>query len=64
MSRFYDENFGWYNMESDEDVEFYKTVQKDSVEKQCEKCNRTVRILPEYGICNTCADKIERGYDL
>ena len=63
MPGFYDDNFGWYEIESDEDVEFYHQVQAESVEKECQRCGRLVRLRPDYGICNTCADAIERGLD-
>ena len=59
---YYDDNFGHWNMDSDEDRRVYRSVQKRSVEKQCADCGRTVRILPEYAICNSCADARENGW--
>ena len=58
----YDDNFGWWNIESIEDLDFYHDVQRQSVEKRCRRCDRLVRILPHYDICGTCADHIEKGY--
>lgn len=60
---FYDDNFGHWNMESDEDVEFYFQVQNSNVSKECLGCGQLVRIQPQYGYCNSCADKRERGMD-
>lgn len=60
---FYDDNFGHWNMDDDDDLEFYNQVQRQSVSKKCEGCGRTVRILPHYAYCNSCADKIERGME-
>ena len=64
MPGYYDDNFGWYDIESEEDIEFYHRMQEASVEKHCEGCDQLVRIKPEYAYCNSCADKIEMGYDI
>jgi hypothetical protein len=64
MTSYYDDNFGFYEIDSDEDVEFYRQVQRESVSKKCAGCGRKVRIRPDYAYCNSCADKIERGADL
>jgi hypothetical protein len=64
MASYYDNNFGHYDIESDEDVEFYNQVQAESVEKECRGCERTVRLRPGYAYCNSCADKRERGMDI
>jgi hypothetical protein len=59
---YYDDNFGsWEGMDDPDMVEFYNQVQEESVEKTCTDCGRTVRLRPDYVICNTCADKRERG---
>jgi hypothetical protein len=58
---YYDDNFGRWNMEGTEDRQFYRSVQRRSVVKVCRGCERTVRILPHYAYCNSCADVIERG---
>lgn len=63
MPSYYDDNYGFYEIESQEDVDFYHRVQKDSIWKKCEKCNRRVKLRRDYGICNSCADKIEKGWD-
>ena len=63
MPGYYDENYGWYEIESEEDVEFYHAVQKESVLKKCERCGREVKLRKDYAICNSCADILERGGD-
>jgi rRNA maturation endonuclease Nob1 len=63
MASYYDDNYGWYDIQDEEDIAFYHRTQAQSVEKKCQGCGRTVRIKPEYGYCNSCADKIERGID-
>jgi hypothetical protein len=60
---YYDDNFGhWEEMDDPDMVDFYHKVQRESVEKVCERCERTVRLRPEYSICNDCADAIEGGF--
>lgn len=61
---YYDDNFGHWNMEGPEDVEFYKDVQKASRLKTCQGCGRKVKLLPHYAYCNSCADARERGADI
>ncbi len=59
-----DDNFGvWDDTDDPDVVEFYKQVQRESVEKECERCGRVVMLRPDYGICNSCADAIENGMD-
>lgn len=65
MPTFFDDNFGhWDDMDDPDNVDFYFQVQKESVEKECAECGRMVRLRPQYSICNSCADRIERfgGY--
>lgn len=64
MRTLYDDNYGFYeNSDDEETFEFYKQVQKNSVWKKCSKCGRKVRIRRDYSICNSCAERIERGWD-
>ena len=63
MPTYYDDNFGQWNIESQEDVDFYHAVQRTSVWKKCQGCGRKVKLRPDYVICNSCADKAERGFD-
>lgn len=63
MSRYYDDNFGEYDMEDEHDLEFYHQVQKESVWKKCDRCGRRVKLRPQYAICDSCATKLEQGLD-
>lgn len=63
MATYYDDNYGHYDIDSQEDVDFYWERQRTNVRKQCQGCNRWVNIQPDYAYCNSCADKIECGYD-
>ena len=65
MPTYYDDNFGhWDDMDDPDMQDFYFDVQRRSVTKECQGCGRTVRILPDYAYCDSCANKIEAGYDL
>jgi hypothetical protein len=64
MPSYYDDNYGWYEIESQDDIDFYHKTQKASVRKKCDGCGMMVKIKPEYGYCNACATKREQGWDL
>ncbi len=64
MPSYYDDNYGHYEIDSQEDIDFYHAVQKRSVTKTCLGCGRTVRLQPQYGYCDSCATARERGIDI
>ena len=65
MPIYADDNFGvWDDMDDPDMQRFYEEVQKKSVLKKCSICGREVYLLPHYDKCDSCMDKIERGYDL
>lgn len=61
---YYDDNFGFYEIDDPDDVEFFRDVQRRSVRKTCRGCGRVVRLLPDYSLCDTCARRLEAGGDL
>jgi len=64
MTIYWDDNYGEYEIESQEDIDFYHETQKQSVWKKCQDCGRRVKIKRDYAICNSCATKRERGWDI
>lgn len=58
---YYDDNYGFYQIEDQDDIDFYHQTQKDSVRKKCRDCGRMVKIRRDYAICNSCAERRERG---
>ena len=66
MRSYYDDNYGFYDMDDDpeETMAFYRQVQRESVEKECVICGRTVKLMPDYDKCNSCTERLERGEDL
>lgn len=65
MSEYYDDNYGhWEDMDDPDMVDFYHQTQRQSIYKKCQGCGRIVRIKPDYGYCNSCANKREQGWDI
>ena len=65
MTYYYDDNFGhWDDMEDIDVLNYYHYVQRVSVDKECQGCGRIVRLLPNYGYCDSCATARERGIDI
>jgi len=63
MTIYYDNNFGEYEIESQEDIDFYFHNQKHSVMKKCSICGRKVKLLPNYDKCDSCCSILEHGGD-
>ena len=59
-----DDNFGHWDMEDPDSIEFYHQVQAESTWKRCEGCGELVKLRPQYGFCNDCATKMEQGWDM
>lgn len=64
MRTYVDDNFGCYDIRDEGDLKFYHQVQRESVWKTCHGCRRRVKLRPDYGYCNSCCEKIERGWDV
>lgn len=58
---YYDDNFGEYDINDPEDVEFYHEMQRSNVWKNCSICGRAVKIQPQYDKCDSCCRILERG---
>ena len=67
MSDAYNDCFGSYEPEPDDDLEeremFRHHVNENAVEKICVGCGRKVKLLPHYDVCDGCADLREQGAD-
>ena len=57
-----DDNFGEWEIESEEDLDFYLYVKESSIEKECKLCGNKVQLLPHYDKCNSCCEMIESGH--
>ena len=61
---YFDDNFGEWQMEDQDDLEFYRQVQRTNVRKKCRGCGKWVKIQPDYAYCDPCCRKLESGQDL
>ena len=61
MIDYEDDNFGKYDIQNKDDIDFYKKMQKVSILKRCSMCNQEVKLRKEYDKCNSCMDKLEAG---
>ena len=64
MITYYDDNFGHWDIEDEDDMEHYRRTQETNVEKEGAGCHRMVMLQPQYGYCDSCATKIEQGWDI
>ena len=64
MITYYDDNFGHWDIEDEDDMEHYRRTQATNVEKEWAGCHRMVMLQPQYGYCDSCATKIEQGWDI
>jgi hypothetical protein len=61
MRSYYDENFGHWDIEDEDDVEMYRRFQRTNVLKTCRTCEREVMLQPQYDQCDGCATREEQG---
>jgi hypothetical protein len=62
MLKMEDDNFG--NYEEEENSDFYKRIQRESIWKICSICDEKVKLRKEYNKCNSCMEDIERGFQI
>lgn len=60
---YYDDNFGYQTDADGEDRGWFRRhVQRNSIWKTCDDCGRRVKLMPDYGICDSCATRRENGW--
>ena len=57
----YEDNFGFWKVESPEEEAFFEDVRSRSVPRTCERCERPVRLLPPSTLCARCISALEFG---
>jgi hypothetical protein len=55
----YEANFGYYDLETEGEMEFFCHVKANSVVKECIRCEEKVRLLPDRNMCARCAEALE-----
>lgn len=48
----------------DGDIVYSRYYEAQKVDRTCGYCKRVFRGMPDHGVCDSCADRIERGEDL
>ena len=57
----YDNNFGFWDIDGQEEQAFFEYVQDQSVRKICDRCERPVRLMPPKTLCASCVTALECG---
>lgn len=57
----YEDNFGFWNIDGPEERAFFEHVQRQSVSVACERCERSVRLIPPKTLCASCVSALEYG---
>ena len=57
----YDNNFGFWDIDGQEEKAFFEYVQGQSVQKICLRCERRVRLMPPKTLCASCVTALECG---
>jgi predicted amidophosphoribosyltransferase len=61
MATVYEDNFGFWGIDYPEESAFFEHVQSQSHRKICERCKRSVRLIPVKTICAACVSALECG---
>ena len=61
MGSVYEDNFGFWDIDGSEEQAFFERVQRHSVSITCERCERSVRLIPPKTFCATCVSALECG---
>ena len=61
MATIYEHNFGFWEIDGQVEQAFFEYIQRQSVQKTCDRCERTVRLLPSKTLCASCVTALEFG---
>jgi hypothetical protein len=61
MAAVYEDNFGFWEIDGPNEQAFFEYVQRQSVEKTCCRCERTVRLMSPKTLCASCHTALECG---
>ena len=57
----YEDNFGFWDIDGPEERALFEHVQRQSVCINCERCERSVRLILPKTLCATCVSALEYG---
>lgn len=61
MAAVYDDNFGFWDIDGQEEQAFFDYVQRQSVQKTCDRRELQVRLMPSKALCASCVTALECG---
>ena len=61
MTAFYDDNFGFWDINEPEEQAFFEHVRLQSLTTMCGRCERRVRLMPTKTLCASCVSALESG---
>jgi hypothetical protein len=61
MAAEYEDNFGFWCIDGQEERAFFEHVQRQSIGAICTRCRRRVRLMPQRTLCAACAYALEYG---
>jgi hypothetical protein len=57
----YEDNFGFWDIDGPQERALFEHVQRRSVCINCERCERSVSLIPPKALCATCVSALEYG---
>lgn len=60
---FFDDMDDYYD-DNDREWSYQRLLARQGVDCTCEYCGTRFVGMPDHGVCNRCADAIERGFDI
>jgi hypothetical protein len=57
----YEDNFGFWSIHGAEEQTFFDYVRSQSVLITCERCERSVLLIPPKTVCASCVSALEFG---
>jgi len=61
MAVVYDDNFGFWHIDGQEERAFFEYVQSQSTQKPCCRCEHRVRLMAHKTLCASCVAALECG---
>jgi hypothetical protein len=61
MATIYGHNFGFWEIDGQVEQAFFEYIQRQSVQKTCDRCDGAVRLMPSKTLCASCVTALEFG---
>ena len=56
MAAVYEDNFGFWDIDGQEEQAFFEDVRRQSLQKTCARCDRKVRLIASKTLCVTALE--------